>query len=132
MSSMISSLSNQVKVTCSPSGLIYRIDFLTKSGARAYFYHHILHDWSDENCIRILENVVSAMTPDYSKLLIHDMIIPDQGASIFAAELDMTMMAFNGGLERTKVQWRALLNSVDLQGVDSGIRWMKMMGLLRQ
>jgi len=61
---------------------------------------------------------VSAMTPGYSKLLIHDMIIPDQGASIFAAELDMTMMAFNGGLERTKVQWRALLNSVGLQGVE--------------
>lgn len=87
-------------------------------GARAYFYHHIMHDWSDENCTKILEKVVSAMTPGYSKLLIHDMIVPDKGASRFAGELDITMMAFNAGLERTREQWRALLNKVGLHGVE--------------
>ncbi|KAI8962263.1 putative O-methyltransferase [Daldinia sp. FL1419] len=78
-------------------------------GARAYFYHHILHDWSDEQCLLILKPVKDAMKPGYSKLLLHEMIVPEQGASPFHGILDLTMMAFNGGLERTERQWRDLL-----------------------
>lgn len=49
------------------------------------------------------------MKPNYSKLLIHEMIVPQKGASTFHAMLDMTMMAFNAGLERTETQWCELL-----------------------
>ncbi|RYP63324.1 hypothetical protein DL769_006996 [Monosporascus sp. CRB-8-3] len=89
-------------------------DFFTEQplkGARAYFYHHILHDWSDVKCMEILTRVKTAMKPGYSRLLIHEMIIPEQGASTFHAMLDMTMMAFNAGMERTERQWRELLES---------------------
>lgn len=79
-------------------------------GARAYFYHHILHDWSDEKCLQILEPLKLAMKPGYSKLLLHEMIIPETGASTFHSMLDMTMMAFNAGMERTESQWTELLN----------------------
>ncbi|KAM5441451.1 hypothetical protein MferCBS31731_003522 [Microsporum ferrugineum] len=95
-------------------------DFFTEqpiTGARAYFYHHILHDWSDEQCLKILARVASAMTPGYSKLLLHEMIIPEVGASQFQAMLDMTMMAFNGGMERTKEQWTVLLEKAGLKVV---------------
>lgn len=57
------------------------------------------------------------MTPGYSKLLLHEMIIPEVGASQFHAMLDMTMMAFNGGMERTKQQWTALLEKAGLKVV---------------
>lgn len=86
-------------------------------GARVYFYHHILHDWSDACCLKILEKVATAMTPGYSKLLLHEMLVLDQGAPLFQAELDMTMMAFNGGMERTKDQWTALLEKAGLKVV---------------
>ncbi|KAL4810929.1 S-adenosyl-L-methionine-dependent methyltransferase [Aspergillus unguis] len=92
-------------------------DFFTEqpvTGARVYIYHHILHDWSDEHCLEILNRVVSAMTPGYSKLLILDMILPDQGASLFHAQMDIAMMAFNGGMERTKEQWQVLLERAGL------------------
>ncbi|KAI0384612.1 putative O-methyltransferase [Hypomontagnella monticulosa] len=88
-------------------------DFFTGqpvTGARAYFYHHILHDWSDDICLDILKQVSMAMKPGYSKLLLHEMIIPERGASTFHAMLDMTMMAFNSGMERSENQWRALLD----------------------
>ncbi|KAI4592694.1 hypothetical protein KJ359_010596 [Pestalotiopsis sp. 9143b] len=88
-------------------------DFFTEQpvkGARAYFYHHILHDWSDEHCFKILEQVKKVMKPGYSKLLLHEMIIPEEGAATFFAMLDMTMMAFNSGMERTEKQWEALLD----------------------
>lgn len=54
------------------------------------------------------------MKPGYSKLLIHEMLIPEQGASTFHAMLDMTMMCFNAGMERTEKQWRALLEKAGL------------------
>ncbi|PLB51574.1 o-methyltransferase [Aspergillus steynii IBT 23096] len=95
-------------------------DFFTEQpvkGARVYFYHHILHDWSDEYCLKILENVTAVMTPGYSKLLVHEMIVPEQGASLFEGLLDMTVMAFNAGMERTKQQWRVLLEAAGLQVV---------------
>ncbi|KAF3061295.1 Demethylsterigmatocystin 6-O-methyltransferase [Daldinia childiae] len=78
-------------------------------GARAYFYHHILHDWSDEQCLLILKPVKEAMKPGYSKLILHDSIVPEQGASSYQGMLDLGMMAFNGGLERSERQWRELL-----------------------
>ncbi|KAK9438525.1 sterigmatocystin 8-O-methyltransferase [Metarhizium brunneum] len=67
-------------------------DFFTEQpvrGARAYLYHHILHDWSDKRCLEILGKLRGAMLPGYSKLLIHDMVIPERGASTFHAMLDM-------------------------------------------
>ena len=57
------------------------------------------------------------MKPNYSKLLIHEMIVPEKGASTFHVMLDMTMMAFNAGLERTETQWRELLSIADFQVV---------------
>ncbi|KAI0480021.1 putative O-methyltransferase [Xylaria cf. heliscus] len=93
-------------------------DFFTQQpveGARAYFYHHILHDWSDSKCLDILGRVRKAMKPGYSKLLVHEMIIPEEGASAFHAALDMTMMAFNAGIERTGRQWEELMNKAGLK-----------------
>ncbi|EPE27504.1 S-adenosyl-L-methionine-dependent methyltransferase [Glarea lozoyensis ATCC 20868] len=95
-------------------------DFFTPQpdvGARVYFYHHILHDWSDEKCIEMLKSVRGAMKPGYSKLLLHEMIIPDVGASPFHAMLDLTMMTINGGMERTSKQWHELLEKAGLKVV---------------
>lgn len=57
------------------------------------------------------------MKPGYSKLLLHEMIIPEQGASTFHAMLDMTMMAFNAGMERSQRQWEELLSRAGLEVV---------------
>ncbi|TGO35931.1 hypothetical protein BHYA_0140g00020 [Botrytis hyacinthi] len=87
-------------------------DFFTEQpvkNSRIYFYHHILHDWSDYKCLEILRVLKSAMKPNYSKLIIHEMIMPESGASTYHALLDLTMMVFNGGIERTGKEWRELL-----------------------
>jgi hypothetical protein len=78
-------------------------------GARGYFLHHILHDWSDKYCHLILKAIRSAMHPGYSKLLIHDLILPDTGAQEIQARFDLVMMTFNGGMERSRTQWIKLL-----------------------
>ncbi|KAK5632317.1 hypothetical protein RRF57_008031 [Xylaria bambusicola] len=93
-------------------------DFFTEQpvkDARAYLYHHILHDWSDDKCLEILRNLKQAMKPGYTKLLIHEMIMPEEGASTFYSILDITMMIFNGGMERTKSQWEDLMRRAGLK-----------------
>jgi hypothetical protein len=79
------------------------------AGARGYFLHHIIHDWSDKYCHLILEAKQPAMRPGYSKLLIHDLILPDSGAQEIQARFDLVMMTFNRGMERSKAQWSKLL-----------------------
>lgn len=77
--------------------------------ARAYFMHHILHDWSDKYCLHILGHIREAMKPGYSKLLIHDLVLPNRGATAYQCIYDMLMMSFNGGAERSRKQWSTLL-----------------------
>ncbi|KAL4940778.1 hypothetical protein BDV06DRAFT_213230 [Aspergillus oleicola] len=92
-------------------------DFFTEQpvkGARVYFYHHIFHDWSDEYCESILKMLIPATTPGYSRLIINEMILPEQGATQFQAQMDLAMMAFNGGTERTRTQWKTLLEQAGL------------------
>lgn len=46
-------------------------------GAKIYFMHMILHDWPDDDCVKILSRLRDAMTPGYSQILVNDAILPD-------------------------------------------------------
>ena len=77
--------------------------------------HSVLHDWPDEKCREILLNLMSAMTPGYSKILINENVIPDKDAHWMSTSLDLYMMALTSSCERTEVNWGALLDSVGLR-----------------
>ncbi|KAK0108211.1 hypothetical protein ONS95_003031 [Cadophora gregata] len=92
-------------------------DFFTPQsveGARAYYLRSILHDYSDDVCRKILTQIVAAMKPGYSKLLIFEWILPDVGTPLYPALLDINMLALLSGMERTQTQWKELLNCVGL------------------
>lgn len=74
---------------------------------------HILHDFSsDDACRRILKNIVPAMTPGYSKLLVKELMIPDRNAPWALTALDVNVMQSLSGQERTEAQFRELLEGV--------------------
>ncbi|KAJ5102501.1 hypothetical protein N7532_003030 [Penicillium argentinense] len=83
-------------------------------GARAYYFRSIFHDWPDHICQQILQNTISAMAPDYSRILIVDFVLSDTDASLMQASLDIQMMSIGAGVERSVRQWRDLLTSVGL------------------
>ena len=60
---------------------------------------------------------MSAMKPNYSKILINEAVLPNKDCPSFAAAADLNMMSILGGMERTRQQWVTLLESVDLQVV---------------
>ncbi|KAF6841062.1 o-methyltransferase [Colletotrichum musicola] len=84
-------------------------------GARAYLMHSVLHDWPDEQARRILEMQKGAMTPGYSRLLIHDHVDVLGPAKPQAAAFDIQMMALVAGRERSEEDWRSLLGSVGMR-----------------
>lgn len=87
-------------------------DFFTPqplTGARAYFFHAVPHDWSDTDVLRMLSPVKNAMRRGYSKLLIYEMVLPAKGATSMMTTLDLNLMNVLSGLERTEQQWNSLL-----------------------
>ncbi len=78
-------------------------------GADAYVLKHIVHDWPEEQALRILRNVRAAIKPG-GKLLIAEMVIPEQGDQPHSGKLvDLWLMLLVGGRERTPGQYADLL-----------------------
>ncbi|GMN61122.1 hypothetical protein TIFTF001_030212 [Ficus carica] len=80
--------------------------------ADAIFMKSILHDWSDEQCLKILKNCYKAI-PDHGKVIVVDAILPIMPENSFAARntfaLDVGMMTqLGGGKERSQQEFLAL------------------------
>lgn len=79
------------------------------AGADAYIMKHIIHDWDDEESVRILKNVHTAMNPN-GKVLIVEMVVPEGNEPSPSKILDVQMLMFTGGKERTTRQYAELLD----------------------
>ena len=66
------------------------------------------------------------MDSEYSTLLINDYVVPEMGASLRVASMDLQMMSLFAGIERTESQWRSLL---DLSGLEIVKIWYSATGL---
>lgn len=89
-------------------------DFFTSvpQGADAYLLCGVIHDWDDNCAITILRNCRRAMTEN-SRVLLVDMIVPEAASASFSKLLDLNMLVMNGGRERTKAEFCALLEAAD-------------------
>jgi len=84
-------------------------------GADAYFMKHILHDWDDENCLRILGCCRAAMRDD-AVLLVCEKLVPPGDAPSISKVMDMVMLALTyGGRERTEQEFHALFTRANLR-----------------
>jgi hypothetical protein len=78
------------------------------SGGDAYILSHIIHDWSEEQCLTILGHCRRAMKPG-SVLLIVEFVLPPGNTPHFGKLADMVMLAIPGGEERTEKEYAELL-----------------------
>ncbi|TFV57317.1 hydroxyneurosporene methyltransferase [Mycobacterium sp. PS03-16] len=83
-------------------------------GGDLYVLKHVLHDWSDERAADILRRVREAMSPAATLLLI-EAVIPRGNGLHFGKLLDLDMLVFAGGRERTRVEFSALLRDNGFQ-----------------
>jgi hypothetical protein len=79
------------------------------AGSGAYLLSHVIHDWSEAQCLTILGNCRRAMKPD-SRLLIVETVLATGNTPHPGKMLDIIMLAVSGGQERTEPEYCALLD----------------------
>lgn len=77
----------------------------------AYILSHIIHDWDEQRCLRILGNCRRAAPG--ARVLIVEMVIPPGDAPHPGKLLDLMMLNAPGGMERTAEEYRSLLAKAD-------------------
>ncbi len=83
-------------------------------GADAYVLKRILHDWSDEDCVHILRRCGEAMHRE-SRLFVAEAVLPPGNEAHPGKVMDMLMMIFASGRERSAAEFEALLRQAGLQ-----------------
>jgi cyclopropane fatty-acyl-phospholipid synthase-like methyltransferase len=80
------------------------------AGFDAYLMKSIIHDWNDEKAGIILKNCRKALEGNANgKLLLVEMVRPAGNEPHFSKVLDIEMLIFPGGRERSEEEFRTLL-----------------------
>lgn len=77
-------------------------------GADIHVMKRVFHNWSDENCHLILRNSAKAL-PKEGKVLIVDVVLEDSSKPNILKDGDLIMMSLGEGRERTREEFRLLL-----------------------
>lgn len=103
-------------------GLKDRIEFKTGSffdqipaGYDAYFMKSILHDWDDENSIKILKNCRKAVRNDSTLLIVENVIRDDMNKPDLSKMLDINVLALMGGKVRTREECALILKEAGFE-----------------
>ena len=95
-----------------PSGIsAMKHDFFAEQpvkDAKAYYLRAVLHDWPDKQALKILGSIREAMGSE-SILLVNETVMPESNVPLYSALADFAMMAGFSSMERTQVQYKALL-----------------------
>jgi hypothetical protein len=84
------------------------------AGGDAYILKRILHDWSDQRCVQILRTCREAMGEN-ARLLVVDAVVPPGNKSHPSKIVDIIMMVFAEGRERTAEEFRKLYQQAGLK-----------------
>ncbi|GIW70486.1 MAG: methyltransferase [Planctomycetota bacterium] len=95
--------------------------------ADAYMMKMILHDWNDEECVRILGNIARAAARG-ARLFVIEHLVPGPETPHFAKLFDIHMMCWGTGRERTVEEYRALLERAGWKYVRTWFPRSQMMG----
>ena len=103
------------------AGLATRCEFVTGDffagvppGGDCYVLKNIIHDWDDAESLAILRSCRAAMAAD-SRLLVIEGVLPEHGQPPAPlVTMDLNMLAFERGRERTAGEHRALLAAAGL------------------
>ncbi len=84
------------------------------AGADAYIMKHIIHDWPDDLCVKILKACRKSVNSG-GRLLVVDNVIQPGNDFAPGKFLDLQMLIFPSGCERTEKQFRDLFAAAGWQ-----------------
>ncbi|KAI3866122.1 hypothetical protein MKW92_002625 [Papaver armeniacum] len=85
--------------------------FKSIPSADAIFMKNILHDWNDDECVRILKRC-KQVVPRGGKVILVEMVLDMDSAHPYSKlrlTSDLDMLVNNGGKERTEEEWKKLI-----------------------
>ncbi|TEY74877.1 hypothetical protein BOTCAL_0068g00020 [Botryotinia calthae] len=88
------------------------------AGAEVYILRHICHDWSHENSVKIIRQIVPAMKPRSKILLVEIVVSPSNRPMSSIAERyqrirDLNMVQMLNAQERSESEWREIITEAD-------------------
>jgi SAM-dependent methyltransferase len=83
-------------------------------GADVHVLKFILHDWSDEESVRLLERCRAALAPG-GRMVVIETLVPDHNRPEMVHLMDLNMLVMTGGLERTEAEYAALFARAGLR-----------------
>jgi hypothetical protein len=115
-------VANEARALIAKKGLSERCEVVegsffesVPSRGDAYMLSHVIHDWDEASCIRVLEHCRGAIQGD-GRLLLVEMVIPPGSEFHPSKVLDLVMLAFTpGGQERTEADYAALFAKAGLK-----------------
>jgi hypothetical protein len=79
-------------------------------GGDLYLLRKVIHDWDDERARVLLRCCRAAMT-EAARLIVVEMVVPAGNEPAYAKLLDLLMLVYAGGRERTEAEYHDLLRS---------------------
>jgi SAM-dependent methyltransferase len=105
-----------------PASIASRLDFIAGDmfdsvpRADVYILKHIIHDWDDARCVRVLRNCHDSLE-EGGRIICVDSVVPPLGdtGALASKLLDVNMMVMLPGKERTEAQWSVLFEQAGLR-----------------
>lgn len=85
--------------------------------ADGYVMKHILHDWSDDECVEILETIGEAAAAG-APIFVAEYVLPGPETPHFGKLFDIHMMVATGGRERTVEEYGELFDRAGMRLAD--------------
>jgi len=83
-------------------------------GADLHVLKFILHDWTDEECVRILTRCREALAPG-GKVVLVEMLVPEEIRPDFVMLMDLNMLVMTGGRERTAKEFEKVFQDAGFE-----------------
>jgi hypothetical protein len=107
---------NLARLGCADRCTLVAGDFTTAipEGGDIYVLSRVLHDWDDEQALRIL-HTCAATIPEHGELIVIERLLAEDESPSLAAAWDIHMMCNVGGRERTAGHYRRLLGNAGFE-----------------
>lgn len=96
------------------------LDKVAPTGADIYLTCSVLHNWCDDDVVRIMKNIVNAARPD-SRVVVVENVARSQDDLAWSSHLDLKMLVVLGGRERTVDEFTELAGQAGLDLVSSKV-----------
>jgi len=111
----------RARPTFEKAGLAERCDLVggdffaaVPPGGDVYILKKVIHDWDDKQARSILQTCRAAASSQ-GRLLLIELVVPPGNDPSFAKLLDLQMLVYPGGRERTEAEHRELLASANFK-----------------